>query len=216
MNYTEQIMEARPTFICDDKIQDVIKGGSLPNNNKEMEEIIYSLRNNQDLELQELLRTLHIYNFANPQRNGIIIDLEKIKQNIDNPDFKLILSRDFFVTIISQIYITLHASTCASAIRKDSTQNFYHDLNIMRINLDTLKTIYNNIISNSNNLSLKNINTILNSSIEYNNKKYTIINFSNEIKNDENAFLNSNSKLNVQVFNSIQNITQRSVENERL
>ena len=216
MNYTEQIMGARPTFICDDKIQDVIKGGSLPNNNKEMEEIIYSLRNNQDLELQELLRTLHIYNFANPQRNGIIIDLEKIKQNIDNPDFKLILSRDFFVTIISQIYITLHASTCASAIRKDSTQNFYHDLNIMRINLDTLKTIYNNIISNSNNLNLKNINTILNSSIEYNNKKYTIINFSNEIKNDENAFLNSNSRLNVQVFNSIQNISKRSVENERL
>ena len=216
MNYTEQIMKARPTFICDDKIQDVIKGGSLPNNNKEMEEIIYSLRNNQDLELQELLRTLHIYNFANPQRNGIIIDLEKIKQNIDNPDFKLILSRDFFVTIISQIYITLHASTCASAIRKDSIQNFYHDLNIMQINLDTLKTIYNNIISNSNNLSLKNINTILNSSIEYNNKKYTIINFSNEIKNDENAFLNSNSRLNVQVFNSIQNISKRSIENERL
>ena len=213
MKYFNIITEKRQSFISDDVIDEILNGKHQKRNDKDFVALLTKMRlDSYDLGIQELLRTLHYYNFANTQKSGLVINISLLANSLNKPNTIEILKQDFFVSTITQLYITLDALVSATPINAINTKDFFDERQKIKTARQKLQNDYVSILKNSLSLKSKDLNKILFGDIYYAGKQYTLVKFPYEFPKDNPNFLNNDIESNLKVLSSINNYMQRSVQ----
>ncbi len=213
MKYSSIIANKRQTFIADDMMDVVLNGTQIKHNDKDYLAILSKMRNNNmDINLQELLRTLHYYNFANTQKSGLVINIPLIASSLNKSLTSDILIKDFFVSVVSQIYMLLDSLVSASKVRTTSTKAFMDDVKQITEAKQKLNAEYVRLLKNTLTMNKSQCINMLSAKIKYAGQEYSICNFPLEFPKNNPNYENNNIKTNVKLLADINNIIERSAQ----